>query len=335
MYRATGPGQIQIIAEDNIGGILEALLYNFDFDDFAGRTFRPLKPEHANFLSTRVLPLLENGRGNIWLQGSASQIGATDWNMTTSMVRAGQIQAYLLDRDVKQDQIEANAIGETQAATHAKDDPRDRGVYLWVRPKANHQQPLPKKVPPKPKPAIGKLQKLYIYDRSSGIDRRQAAGRFGTNEVLKIGIDKGIAELKSTFDRLAMQKQMFDRVLFQTHGGSGRIWFGKDALNKTILKSTFSGYTSLFPLAARIYFDGCNVAEGAEGTDFLIAAGSVFLVNGGGDVLGWVTLGFGMPGFLPFIGGHTLHFGGGNNLKRIRFYPGGSPNFPDSWIPAR
>ena len=83
--------------------------------------FRPLKPEHAKFLSARVLPLVENGRGNVWLQGSASQIGATDWNMTTSMVRAGQVQAYLLDRNVKLDQVEANAIGETQAATHAKE----------------------------------------------------------------------------------------------------------------------------------------------------------------------------------------------------------------------
>lgn len=333
MYRATGPGQVEVISEDRIAGRLEALLYNFDFDDFAGRTFRPLKPEHANFLSARVLPLVENGRGNVWLQGSASQIGATGWNMTTSMVRAGQIQAYLLDRDVKQDQIEANAIGETQAATHAKDDSRDRAVYLWVHPRSN-QQPVPKKVPPKPKPAR-KLQKLYIYDRSSGIDRWQAAGRFGAGEVLQIGIDKGIAELKSTFDSLALQNYVFNRALFQTHGGPGRIWFGNDALNKETLKSMFSGYTSLFPRAARIYFDGCNVAEGGAGTDFLIVAGSVFLTNGGGDVLGWVNFGLGMPFFVPFIRGHTIHFGGGNNLKRIRFYRGGAPNFPDSSIPAR
>ena len=334
MYRPTGPGQIDIISEDKIAGALEALLYNFDFDDFAGRMFRPLKPEHAKFLSARVLPLVENGRGNVWLQGSASQIGATDWNMTTSMVRAGQVQAYLLDRNVKLDQVEANAIGETRAATHAKDDARDRGVYLWVLPR-NNQQLLPKKVPPKPKPT-GKRKKLYIYDSSSGIDRVQAFGRFGgADGVVQIGIEKGIAELKNAFDGLVQRNQIFDRVLFQTHGGPGRIWFGNDALNKDVLKTTFSGYTSLFPGAARIYFDGCNVAEGGAGTDFLIIAGSVFLVNGGGEVLGWVTLGFGMPGVLPFIGGHTIHFGGGDNLKRIRFYPGGSPNFPDSWIPAR
>lgn len=334
MYRPTGPGQIDIISEDRIAGTLEALLYNFDFDDFAGRTFRPLKPEHANFLSAHVLPLVENGRGNVWLQGSASQIGATDWNMTTSMVRAGQVQAYLLDRNVTQGQVEANAIGETQAATHAKDDARDRGVYLWVHPR-NNQQLLPKKVPPKPTPT-GKLKKLYIYDSSSGIDRVQAFGRFGDADgVVQIGIEKGIAELKNAFDGLVQRKQIFDRVLFQTHGGPGRIWFGNDSLTKDVLRTTFSGYTSLFPGPARIYFDGCNVAEGGAGTDFLIVAGSVFLTSGGGEVVGWVTLGFGMPGVLPFIGGHTVHFGGGDNLKRIRFYPGGSPNFPDSWIPAR
>ena len=46
------------------------------------------------------------------------------------------------------------------------------------------------------------------------------------------------------------------------------------------------------------------------------------------------AVGHGTWGSIPFLGGHTLHFGGSNTLKRIRFYPGGSPDFTHSWIPA-
>ncbi len=337
MYQATGPGRVEIVTDDKVTGTLEALLYNFDFDDFSGHKFHPLKTAHANFLSSRVFPLIEGNRGNIWLRGSASKIGETDWNMTLSMVRAGQVQAFLLDGGIKSEQIVANAVGESLAKRHSEDDPRDRGVYLWVRPNASVRPPLPTRVPPKPALSRGKLKKLYVYDRSSFLDRMQASGRFDDNEVVTLAIDKGIDELKDSFDILLEHGQIFNRALFQTHGKPGGIWFGNEVLTKYVLTSKFNKYAALFPSVTRIYFDGCNVAGGEDGTNFLLAAGNIFLARGGGEAVGWITLGTAMPGFLPFIGGHTIHFGfdNSNNVKRIRFFPGGSPNFPDSWIPAR
>ena len=56
MFRLTGPGQVQIDVRRSGTGVLKALLYNFDFDDFADRKFRPLKPEHIKFLNDEVVP---------------------------------------------------------------------------------------------------------------------------------------------------------------------------------------------------------------------------------------------------------------------------------------
>jgi hypothetical protein len=159
MFRATGAGQYDILFDGSTANILEALLYNFDFDDFYGHKFRPLKTEHSKFLAERVVPLLESGKGNIWIQGSASRIGSAGWNMTLSQVREGQVQAFLLDNGVSPNQIRVDAVGSTLTEHHALDDPRDRSVLLWVHPK-NEFHPPPKKVPHRPK--ISKEFKIAV-----------------------------------------------------------------------------------------------------------------------------------------------------------------------------
>jgi hypothetical protein len=332
MFRATGPGSVEVDASWSGIGTLKALLYNFDFDDFADRKFRPLKPEHIAFLADEVLPLLENNRGDIWLQGSASRIGANSWNMEVSQTRVSRVAAYLTDHDIRFDQMQVDAVGEELAnkLKHSEDDPRDRSVMIWVMPKKTSVPP-PKRVPPKPK--LSSQSKLYIYDATSTLDRMQAAGRFsGQHDVLTIGIQKEIPELVTVFNQLLASNQHFNRVLFQTHGNTGRILFNHHRLDAGVLKAQFRSYGALFPFFTRIYFDGCNVAEDSSGTDFLLAAGEVFLQVGGGEVFGWKNLGHPVPGFLPFIGGHTIHFGGAANFKRIRFFPGGSPDWPDSFV---
>ena len=150
MYRPTGPGEIDVLFEGTGANILEARLYDFDFDDFDGKKVRPLKPKHAKFLEDRVVPLLENNSGNIWIQGSASRIGPAGWNMVLSQVRESAVQAFLLDRGIKAEQIQVEAVGETLATRHALDDPRDRGVLISVHPSIKNP-PLPKKIPPRPK----------------------------------------------------------------------------------------------------------------------------------------------------------------------------------------
>jgi hypothetical protein len=150
MFKATGKGKIDVLADTPSAGVLIALLYNFDFDDFYMRQWRPLKTEHTKFLLEKALPLLENDRGAVWLQGSASRIGTNPWNMETSMVRASRIQQLLANSGVNHDQIQPDAIGEEGAVNHALDDERDRSVKMWVFPKFKYDPPPPRRVPPKP-----------------------------------------------------------------------------------------------------------------------------------------------------------------------------------------
>jgi len=165
----------------------------------------------------------------------------------------------------------------------------------------------------------GKMaKKLYVYDKSSSLDKKQAAGRFdGVSDVVTVPA-ASIAELKSSLDQMAGLVK-FDRAVFQTHGSPGTIYFKDDALTSYRLLTEFAGrgYTSLFAAGSRLYFDGCNVGEGEAGEKFLAAAGKIFLAAGG-EAFAWETLGVAIPGWLPgwLSGGHTIHLG---PLKKLRF----------------
>jgi hypothetical protein len=170
-------------------------------------------------------------------------------------------------------------------------------------------------------------RKLYIYDRTSSLDQSQADGRFtrgvsrnGDIHTLPVSTEK---ELIEALDDLVRRNVTFDRVLFQTHGRPGGIWIDRDLITGLGLLNDFSrGYWNLFPSPlTKVYFDGCNVADGDAGWSFLIAAGTCFLRRAGGYVLGWTSLGTAMPGWLPFVGGHTVHFYG--SLRAVQFAPGG------------
>jgi hypothetical protein len=161
--------------------------------------------------------------------------------------------------------------------------------------------------------------KLYIYDSSSSLDRKQAAGRFsGDSGVVTLGVGS-VAELQVGLDQLTTQGQTFNRLLFQTHGNSGMIFFNHAAITAGNLLASFlgKGYETIFPHRTKVYFDGCNVAEGKAGWDFLAAAGEVFLRMQGGITMGYTSLGAGLPGWIPWKGGHTVHLWG--DLKVIEF----------------
>jgi hypothetical protein len=164
--------------------------------------------------------------------------------------------------------------------------------------------------------------KLFIYDTSDDGDD-QADGRFDDmDDVTTVATDSKEG-LIAGLDGLVRAGARFDRVLFQTHGGPGNIRFNGLTIWDRTLREKFGGrnYHALFPVPTRIYFDGCNVAGGSLGTEFLEAAGEVFLRSAGGETVGFTTPGYGFSGWVPFVGGHTIHFSGG--LKRIRFGPGG------------
>jgi hypothetical protein len=82
MFRKTGPGLIEVDSAYTGAGVLKALLYNFDFDDSDVIKHNDLKVEFTRFLADRVAPLLMDGKGQVWMQGSASRIGVRNgiWN---------------------------------------------------------------------------------------------------------------------------------------------------------------------------------------------------------------------------------------------------------------
>jgi hypothetical protein len=164
------------------------------------------------------------------------------------------------------------------------------------------------------------MAKLYIYDSSSSIDRKQAAGRFSGQTGVHTLAASSVADLTSKLDALLAAGRTFDRVLFQTHGNSGTIFFNGDAIGKMKMVS-FAKYSRLFPKRTKVYFDGCNVAEGRQGWEFLEATGKALLASAGGVSMGYTSMGAGLPGWLPFIGGHTEHLLG--DLRLIDFKTGG------------
>ena len=166
-------------------------------------------------------------------------------------------------------------------------------------------------------------RKLYIYDTNDDINREQAAGRFGDDPdvtTLPVG---SIDQLHDFLANLVSNRATFDRMLVQTHGDPGTIYFGDEAMGSLVLDSDFAikDYYKLFPGYTSIYFDGCRVAMGESGSDFLRSAGAAFLRGLGGRTFGYTNFGYGFPGWVPVIGGHTLHVLG--QMKRFDFGPGG------------
>jgi hypothetical protein len=164
------------------------------------------------------------------------------------------------------------------------------------------------------------MSKLYIYDSSSSIDVKQAKGRFSGEKGVHTVAASSVADLQSRMDALLGTGRTFERVLFQTHGNSGAIFFNHEAIDSVKI-STFVKYSVLFPKRTKVYFDGCNVADGKQGWAFLAAAGQALLLLGGGVTMAYTSMGGGLPGWVPLIGGHTEHLWG--DLRLINFKPGG------------
>ncbi|TWT10058.1 hypothetical protein [Reyranella sp. CPCC 100927] len=169
-------------------------------------------------------------------------------------------------------------------------------------------------------------EKLFIYDTVAADNRKQAEVRFSAIEhafsVHALPVASK-AELQSGLDKLVADGRTFERVLFQTHGNTGRIWIGEDVVRHTDWQTTFAGrnYHRLFPAFTRVYFDGCLVADGDMGTAFLTAAGATLLRQAGGVVFASTELGEGIAVGVPFVGGHTLY--SRDSFEYIYFKPGG------------
>jgi hypothetical protein len=155
---------------------------------------------------------------------------------------------------------------------------------------------------------MGKAYRLLsIYDNSDSLGKWRG-GHTGDDVMTESVISS--LELHNLFCHCVNEGVTFESMLFTTHGAPGAIALSREIVGREEWLNEFYGekFETLFPFPfARIYFDGCNVAEGEAGWQFLEATGLTFLRAWGGAVLGWTSLGFGVPSFVPFIGSHTVH----------------------------
>ena len=179
---------------------------------------------------------------------------------------------------------------------------------------------------------------LHVYDADDSLIRNTAPHRSAHESDMKeLPVSGGVKGLRRELDALVQGKWTFARAIFSTHGNSGYIFFGNEKGNKGInagvLENQFKhrGYERLFPVPqTRMYFGGCNVAEGTEGWMFLGTAASIFFKSMGGVAFGQTSKGFAMhpitmfassPLVFAYTRGKILHPWG--ESKYVVVGPGG------------
>jgi hypothetical protein len=85
-----------------------------------------------------------------------------------------------------------------------------------------------------------------------------------------------------------------DSIYFHTHGAPGYIHLPDGGITAASVWG-LNPYSGDIDAGATIGFLGCNVAEGQDGTDFLLNAGSSLLMNGGGRVFASDSVTFSVP----------------------------------------
>lgn len=154
---------------------------------------------------------------------------------------------------------------------------------------------------------FGAMPYLHIIDNHDASIRETSAAR-STPDRLVICAES-VDEVTRSLDRLVTENRFFDRVLFETHGRPGEIVFGREALNAAWMNTNWRNrnYSRLTPGLTRIYFNGCNVAAGESGWQFLEATARVFLNRG--EVFGHTSLGLVFP-IYSTLTGHVVHLDG-------------------------
>ena len=106
-----------------------------------------------------------------------------------------------------------------------------------------------------------------------------------------------------------------DRLVLETHGSPGAVWFGSTALDQTTLGSfRGKGLEDIFTENARIFLNGCNIASTGQtcggtsctminGRALLEEMARVFLFKGGGRVGASTSLGH----VMPFLSNKVIH----------------------------
>lgn len=162
---------------------------------------------------------------------------------------------------------------------------------------------------------------LHIYDASDPGIVTTAMNR-STPGITKWGITNFSTEFISGLDAFVQSGQTFDRLLFETHGSPGRIYFNHADITGNWLTTSLTNrfYEQIFPQYTRVYFNGCNVAAEASGLNFMTSFAQIFLKTAGGQVFGHTSLGWVVP-LYSWLTGHVVHLSG--ETRTLFVAPGG------------
>jgi len=176
------------------------------------------------------------------------------------------------------------------------------------------------------------FKRLWIYDASISVFQDMVpANKRPDTYILpvegKLGPDGKAAPplMADLFQMLVRDRVTFQSAIFMFHGKSGTLRMDGDDMGVNEWKWYFAdkGLDRLFPNAmSRLYFPGCDVADGEDGWKFLETAGSILLRGHGGLSYGWTSLGFAVPSWMPWIGDHAVHPWG--ETRYVIVSPGGA-----------
>jgi hypothetical protein len=155
---------------------------------------------------------------------------------------------------------------------------------------------------------------LHIYDDD---DWRMHIMTKRDDAQAVVPVQGGALKMVEHLDAIVGSRQRFNRLLFETHGAPGYIQMGADSIDARWMRALYGrGYETIFEAGTRLYFNGCNVAEGDAGWDFLRAAAEVFLIGQGGIAFGHTSAGIANP-----WNGHVVHPWG--DTRHVVMAPGG------------
>ena len=118
-----------------------------------------------------------------------------------------------------------------------------------------------------------------------------------------------VTELLGLFEKFKARNAVIDRMVIETHGSPGALYFGESRWDANALASfAAKGFEELFAENARMFLNGCNIAAigrdcngkqctTVDGKAFLQDVERTFLFKGGGRVGASSSLGHVFPGF--------------------------------------
>lgn len=154
---------------------------------------------------------------------------------------------------------------------------------------------------------MARYRLLHIWDAADGAFENGGVPEAG----YKLPVTS-IKELSDGLDNLVARGHTFRAILISAHGAPGMIKIPRgatamEAWSYAIYPLNVAvNYSNLFDGFGTIVFDGCNVAEGEEGKQFLVNIGGRLLQKFGGTVTGCTKRMIVNSGVLYYLtlGGH-------------------------------